>query len=108
MFAGNVGANAEQIVSLSYTRKNEAQADSDAIRMLKRANISPKPTAELFRTLSKGSPGFSAAFLRSHPLSSKRAEQFEQSFDPKAHYQRALSQDQTDALYDICWKRPKA
>jgi Zn-dependent protease with chaperone function len=107
MFAGNVGANAEQIVSLSYTRSNESQADSDAIQMLKRANISPKPTAELFQTLAKMTPGFSAAFLRSHPLGGKRAEQFQQSFDPKAHYRRALTQDQTDALYDICWKRPK-
>ena len=33
MFAGNVGGNAEQILALSYTRDNEAQADSDAIVM---------------------------------------------------------------------------
>ena len=35
MMGGNIGANAEQIVSLSYTRQNEAQADADAIRMLR-------------------------------------------------------------------------
>ena len=35
LFAGDLGTNAEQIVSLSYTRQNEAQADSDAIQMLK-------------------------------------------------------------------------
>src|SRR5206468_2212629 len=31
LFAGGIGANAEQIVSLRFTRANEAQADSDAI-----------------------------------------------------------------------------
>ena len=105
LFAGGVGANAEQIVSLSYTRDNEAQADADAIAALKRANISPKPTAELFTRLSKETGearGFSTEFLQSHPLSGKRAGRFEASFDPAAHYQPALSQPQWDALAEIC------
>jgi Zn-dependent protease with chaperone function len=104
LFAGNAGASAEQIVSLSYTRENEAQADSDAIRMLKRADISPEPTAELFRRLSQEAPEFSAAFLRSHPSSDKRAQAFAASFDPRANYQPALNRDQADALFDICRK----
>jgi predicted Zn-dependent protease len=103
--AGNIGANAEQLVALSYTRQNEAQADSDAIQMLKRANISPKPTAALFTRLSKDAPAYSAEFLQSHPLSSKRAQKFAGSFDPRARYQPALSRDQADALFDICRKR---
>lgn len=107
MFAGNIGANAEQIVSLSYTRQNEAQADSDAIAMLKRADISPKPTAALFARLSKEAPEFSAAFLNSHPSSSSRAAKFAASFDPQAHYQQALGRDQADALFDICRKAPQ-
>jgi Zn-dependent protease with chaperone function len=104
LFAGNVGANAEQIVSLSYTRSNEAQADSDAIAMLKRADISPKPTADLFVRLSREVPQFSAEFLESHPLSSKRAAKFAANVDPHAHYRPALSRDQADALFDICRK----
>jgi Zn-dependent protease with chaperone function len=104
LFAGNIGANAEQIVSLSYTRQNEAQADSDAIEMLKRAGISPRPTAELFRSLSKEAPQYSAEFLESHPLSSSRARKFDAAFDPHAHYQPALTRDQADALFNICWK----
>ena len=104
MFAGNIGANAEQIVSLTYTRQNEAQADSDAIAMLKRANISPLPTANLFKRLSKETPEFSAEFLNSHPLSSKRAETFAASFSRNAHYQPPLSEEQQDALFDICRK----
>ena len=109
MFAGNIGANAEQIVSLSYTRDNEAQADSDAIAMLKRANISPRPTAELFAQLSKeqqeGS-GYGAEFLQSHPLSKNRAQKFAASFDAHAHYRPALSRDEADALFNVCWTRP--
>jgi Zn-dependent protease with chaperone function len=104
MFAGNLGANAEQIVSLSYTRENEAQADSDAIQMLKQANIDPRPTAELFTRLSKEAPEFSAEFLQSHPLSSKRAREFAASFDPRAHYVPALTREQSDALFNVCWK----
>jgi len=106
LFAGNVGANAEQIVSLSYTRANEAQADSDAIQMLRRANISPRPTAALFERLSKEAPGFAAEFLQSHPASAKRAEKFAASFDPRTHYTPALSREQADSLFNICWKRP--
>ena len=107
LFAGNVGANAEQIVSLSYTRENEAQADSDAIRMLKAADISPRPTAELFARLSKEVPQFSAEFLQSHPASDKRAHNFAASFDPRAKYQPALTRDQWDALFDICTSQVK-
>ena len=106
LFAGDLGANAEQLIALSYTRANEAQADSDAIAMLKRAGISPKPTAELFHRLSKEAPEFSAQFLQSHPLSAKRAQTFAASFDPKAHYQPALSRAESDALQEICQKRP--
>jgi beta-barrel assembly-enhancing protease len=106
MFAGNLGANAEQIVALSYTRQNEAQADADAIVMLKRANVSPKPTAELFQRLQKEAPSYSAEFLESHPLSGKRAQRFAASFNPKVAYQPALTRDQSDALFDICRKQP--
>jgi hypothetical protein len=104
LFAGNVGANAEQLVSLSYTRANEAQADSDAIATLRRAGISPKATADLFRKLAKQTDGLGskAEFLQSHPLSATRAAKFDASFDPHAHYRPALSQAQASALLNAC------
>ena len=108
LFAGDIGANAEQIVALNYTRENETQADADAIAMLKHAFISPKPTAELFERLANEqdeAPGFSAEFLQSHPLSGTRAGRFAQSFDPHARYREALSRNQADALFDICARR---
>jgi predicted Zn-dependent protease len=104
LFAGDIGANAEQLVALSYTRANEAQADADAIAMLRRADISPRPIAALFRRLNKETPAFSAEFLQSHPLTGKRAAKFEAAFDPRARYQPALSPAQSAALFDICRK----
>ena len=107
LFAGDIGANAQQIVSLSYSRDNEAEADADAIAMLKRAGISPKPTAELFEQFAEeqgeGS-SYSAEFLQSHPLSGGRAERFAASFDPAARYSPALTRAQADALFDVCPK----
>ena len=54
LFAGDIGANAQQLVSLSYTRANEYEADGDAIAALARAKIDPRPTGELFRKLEQG------------------------------------------------------
>jgi Zn-dependent protease with chaperone function len=105
LFAGNLGANAEQLVALSYTRDNEAEADGDAIEMLRKAGISPVPTAQLFRRLSSEDSrgfGYSADFLRSHPLSASRARRFAADFDPKARYRPALNRDQSDALFNVC------
>lgn len=108
LFAGGIGANAQQIVALSYTRSNEAEADSDAIVMLRRAGISPKPTADLFRKLGEHEDegaSYNAEFLQSHPLSADRARKFDAAFDPKARYTPAMTKDQADALFNICWKR---
>ena len=106
LFAGDVGANAQQLVALSYTRTNEAQADADAIRMLKRAGISPKPTGDLFKRLSaeEGQTFVSAEFLNSHPNTAGRAKRFAAAYDPKAHYRDALQRDDADALFNICSK----
>ncbi|MEO6359734.1 MAG: M48 family metallopeptidase [Sphingomicrobium sp.] len=108
LFAGDIGANAQQIVALNYTRSNEAEADSDAIVMLRRAGISPKPTAALFRKLGEheaDGSSYNAEFLQSHPLSSNRARKFDTAFDANTRYTRALTQSQADDLFNICWKR---
>jgi len=79
LFAGDIGANAQQLVALSYTRDNESEADTDAIATLRRAGISPVPTGKLFEQLAKEGgegAGFDAEFLNSHPLSGARAKRF--------------------------------
>ena len=92
LFAGGVGANAEQLVSLSYTRANEAEADADAIAALDRANIDPRPTAALFNRLGKEVGSLDAIeWLNSHPRSEERARKFAASYRPDRSYQPSLT-----------------
>jgi Zn-dependent protease with chaperone function len=111
LFAGGIGTNAEQLVALSYTRANEAEADRDSIATLRRAAIDPRPTARLFAKLAKDSgeeedKGFDARFLDSHPVSRERARRFAASHVAGAAYRPAVSSDEADALYNLCWIRP--
>ena len=112
LFAGGIGANAGQLVALSYTRANEVEADRDSIAALRRAGIDPRATARLFAKLSKemgeGRGGvFDAQFLQSHPVSRERARAFDASFVAGRAYRPALTRDQADALVDVCWVRPE-
>ena len=104
-FAGSVGANAEQVVGLSFTRANEREADADAIATLKRAGIDPRPTAALFAKLSKDTGGDSAPaleFLDSHPGSTARAGNFARSYDARTTYRPALDAAATRAMLTAC------
>ncbi len=104
-FAGGIGANAEQVVGLSFTRANEAQADADAIATLRRAGIDPRPTAALFDRLSNKEGGDTRPalqFLESHPGSESRAGNFARSFDPEASYRPALDPAGMKALISAC------
>ena len=107
LFAGDLGANAQQIVAMNYTRSNEHEADADAIAMLRRANISPVPTAKLFEKLAMEegegtATGINAEFLRSHPLTRARARRFAASARAGHSYAPALDSDSDAALSDIC------
>lgn len=110
-FAGSVGANAEQVVGLSFTRANEREADADAIATLKRAGIDPRPTAALFAKLSKEAGGDSdpaLEFLDSHPGSKARAGNFARSYDSKTTYRPALDPAAAKAMLSACVAPPKA
>ena len=103
LFAGGVGANAEQLVSLSYTRANEAQADADAIAALDRANIDPRPTAVLFRKLDDKAGGMDAIeWLNSHPRSQERARNFAASHRAGRHYEPSLALADYAAIRKAC------
>ena len=110
LFAGNIGANAEQLMALNYTRTNEAEADRDAIAMLRRARIDPRPTARLFNDLAErdgGDDEFAIEWLASHPASGGRGKRFAASYDPGVSYRPTLGKEQYDALWNICWTGPK-
>lgn len=112
-FAGSVGANAEQVIGLSFTRANEREADADAIVTLRRAGIDPRPTAALFAKLSKQSGGETRPalqFLDSHPGSKGRADNFARSYDPTISYRPALDPAAAKAMLTACAvnsKKPK-
>ncbi len=106
LFAGGVGANAQQLVGLQYTRANEAEADADAIRMLAAAGIDPRPTAALFRKLdpaaAKGRRRFEVEWLESHPGIAGRAARFAAAFRPNASYRPALTATEAKDLRTNC------
>lgn len=104
LFAGDVGANAQQLVSLSYTRANEYEADGDSIAALRRAGIDPRPTADLFRTLDKDDgPDLAAAeFLNSHPATGNRAKRFDAAYRKGDHYTPVISLPEYMAMRTAC------
>ena len=110
LFAGDIGANAQQLVSLSYTRGNEREADSDAIDALARARIDPRPTGELFRQLGKDDGGDFAAveFLNSHPASGDRAKRFAAAYRPGAGYTTSVSAADYKAMRTACPHKQEA
>lgn len=108
LFSGSVGANAQQLVALRYTRSNEAEADADAIAALARAGIDPRPTAALFRRLGPARSDKVEArveWLESHPGAGGRAEKFERSYDPRRSYRPALAEAEARRLLTMC-RRP--
>lgn len=104
LFAGDIGANAQQLVSLSYTRANEYEADGDAIAALAQAKIDPRPTAELFRELDKsdGENFATAEFLNSHPATGDRAKRFAAAYRPGAAYSPVISAADYKAMRTAC------
>lgn len=104
LFAGDIGANAQQLVSLSYTRANEFEADGDAIDALNRAKIDPRPTAKLFRQLDKddGEDFAAVQFLASHPATGERAKRFAAAYRPGQAYGPSLSSADYKAMRSAC------
>lgn len=105
LFAGDIGANAQQLVSLSYTRANEREADGDAIAALTRAGIDPRPTGELFKQLSKDEDrgGIATAeFLNSHPASGDRAKRFSAAWRKGLTYTPSVSAEDYRAMRTAC------
>jgi Zn-dependent protease with chaperone function len=106
-FGGSAGSSIDMIDSLHYSRGAEAEADSDAIETLRRADISPVPTARFFDRLGKqerklGRFGTGLEYVSTHPLTGAREKRFLASAVPRHAYRPALSRDEWEALADIC------
>lgn len=108
---GTTGGNVDMLASARYSRDAEAQADADSIAALRRANISPRPTAGFFARLSKYEKGLDGwddalGYVSSHPLSDGRRRRFEESAEAGRAYAPSLTDDQWAALADICHNDP--
>jgi len=111
MLGGSTGSSADMLMSATYSRKAEAEADEGARTALERANISPLPTAGFFARLSraegKGTAATMVNYLDSHPLSADRRQRFERAALPGKAYTPALSREEWGALRNICGRPAK-
>lgn len=103
-FGGTTGANINNLMAASYSRESEREADAGAIAALKRAGISPVPTAKFFERMAEqdGKLSESLSYISSHPVSRERRRAFLASADARRTYRPSLTRDEWDALADIC------
>jgi hypothetical protein len=108
---GTTGGNIDTLLTASHSREAESEADADAIAALKRAGISPAPTARFFARLDEMERRFGGLneafnYISTHPLSKERRQRFEAATEKGRAYAPALTQAEWDELQDICWQGP--
>jgi Zn-dependent protease with chaperone function len=110
-FDGGGGSTLNGLLSTTYTRSSEREADVYSLKALQRAETSPIATADFFRRLSSmdGSEGMSdkntrtmASYMSSHPLSDDRRQFFEKSVIKGKAYEPILSYDEWQELKTMC------
>ncbi|MEA3062327.1 MAG: hypothetical protein QOJ94_2108 [Sphingomonadales bacterium] len=107
VLGGSAGSGIDTLGSLHYSRGAESQADGDAIVTLRRAGISPAPTADFFHALAEQEKIFGRAdaalgYLSTHPLTAEREARFRASAVNGAAYRPSLSPEEWAALSGIC------
>ncbi|WP_246623710.1 M48 family metallopeptidase [Sphingomonas colocasiae] len=112
-FSGDVGGTFNALLSATYSREAEANADNYAISALSRAGISPAATAGFFARLARdeaklGPARAALGYMSSHPLSESRERKFKAGVAASARYRPALDAAQWRALSDICKNDPEA
>lgn len=98
---GAVASNAGGLLSMKFSRTAESEADSDAIAMLARAGIDPRPTAAAFDEFRK-QEGDWPEWLGDHPASAGRAKLFAASYDARKDYQSVLDPIRAKRLIGAC------
>lgn len=113
---GNSGALVNNMLSMSYSRESEAEADAYSMKALGNAAISPVATASFFERLSEldgsargGDEGQGiTAYMSSHPLSRDRKKAFEKSIVKGKNYKPALTSAEWTELKTMCTQDRKA
>lgn len=115
---GTGGSTISGLLSLSYSRDAEREADEYSISQMKRAGVSPEGGAVLFERMSRGlypnedeeaeysdEARVVFGYLASHPHSDERAEAFRTAAG-KRTYDPVLSEEEWFALQDMCMNDP--
>jgi beta-barrel assembly-enhancing protease len=110
-FDGGGGSTLNGLLSTTYTRDSEKEADDHSMAALKTAEVSPIATADFFRRLSsmdgsgamrdKGDRAM-ASYMSSHPLSDERRKFFEKSVIKGKAYKPVLSYEDWQELKTMC------
>lgn len=112
---GSTGGNIDTLLTASYSREAETQADRDAIAALGRAGISPAATARFFGRMAKAERtvdglDYAFSYFSTHPLSEDRRRLFHDAAEKGRAYRLSLNDADWRMLQDICWpegQRPK-
>jgi Zn-dependent protease with chaperone function len=96
-----MAANAGGLLSRSFSRSAEAEADDQAMAMMQRAKVNPRSTAGVFELLAEVE-GRMPEWLGDHPASAGRARKFAASYQQGAGYRAILTLDEEAALFNIC------
>jgi beta-barrel assembly-enhancing protease len=114
--SGNTGGMLNDVLSLSYGRDAEEEADEHSIAAMRKASISPVDTADFFEKMGKEDGSSSkeirgnkvAGYLTSHPVSADRQRNFQKSLIKGKPYKPSLSSDAWFELKTMCAQDPKA
>ena len=98
---GAVASNVGGLAALKFSRSAESEADADAIDMLRRAGIDPRPTARAFEEFRKMEGGL-PEWMASHPASAGRAQRFAAAYRAGTAYRPVLDGGQSKALMGAC------
>ena len=111
-FDGNGGSTLNNLLSTTYTRESEKEADLHSIKAMTKAAISPQGTSEFFERLAQmdgsdqmeknGQGRALANYTSSHPLSDDRKNLFRNSRVKGKVYQPSLTYDEWTELKTMC------
>lgn len=110
-FDGSGGSTLNSLLSTTYTRDAEREADEHSMAALNKARISPVATADFFSRLAAldGSSEMRdrqlrtiASYSSSHPLSDERRKLFEKSVAKGKAYAPALTPSEWTELKTMC------
>ncbi len=104
------GGTLNGVLSTTYTRGAEAEADEHSIQQLSRAKISPIPTASFFERMTKAEGTADqnekvkalTGYMSSHPLSESRKKAFEGSVVKGDIYKPSLTPAEWTELKTMC------